>query len=721
LAASWSDGGAQTHTITVPDSDATYTANYAAPVTVTSSPGTGSGYVTVDSTPVSTPYTASWIVGSTHTIAAASPVSCGLGCQYVWQSWSDGGAQSHTITVPSAATTYTATFQQQFQLTMAVDPSGAGSTTPAAGTYWYDADSAVPISATPASGFEFVSWSATGPGYSGLLTSTTITMTGPIAETANFQRIPLVTLTVSYQVNGGGAGFSAPTMSYVEGGVNKTYTLTQTPAAVAVDKGSAWSVAPNPLGGSNSSERWYADQALSGTATSNATIVFAFQHQYSLTLSYSVSGGGSGYSPPSFTGTLNGGSTSVTLAAAPSPYWFDAGTQWSVAPNPLAGSTSSERWFSSQPLNGTVASAITLAFNYQHQYLLSMLVNPSGAATTTPQEGSSWQVAGATVTIQASPTRGAFQSWTGTGSGSYSGTENPATVTISSPINETANIVEMANVRIESSIQSGSGAVIVDGESFPTPYLTTWLIGEQHNVSAPSPVSCGSGCQYDFAYWSDGGARTHTVTAQTSNITLTAYYVKEYSLTILSSVGGSTNPLSGTYWYVDGDVASVSASPEQGYSFTGWLLDGQNAGSSNPLLVTMSGPHTVAPEFTSLRTPFCVYVFTDPVGLLPAPTMTPSSCPMLPGTVVTVTAQPISNWQFVEFTVTNTTFSRNNMSVTFTMPPASVSVVAHYKYVGSGAPSGGLAVPAGDVPITALFSVAALAVLLARMRRRRGC
>jgi hypothetical protein len=133
----------------------------------------------------------------------------------------------------------------------------------------------------------------------------------------------------------------------------------------------------------------------------------------------------------------------------------------------------------------------------------------------------------------------------------------------------------------------------------------------------------------------------------------------------------------------------------------------------------MNGPHSVSAKFFSLNTPLCAYVNTDPPGLIPSLAVTPSGCPISPGTQVTVTAQPISNWKFVEFTVTNTTISRNGMTVTFTMPPVSVSVIAHYKYVGSDAPAGGLSVPAEDIPLTALFSVIALAVLLSHVRRRR--
>jgi hypothetical protein len=85
---------------------------YVSGITITSNPQ-GSGYVTVDDVAVTTPYTHAWVFGSTHRIAAVSSVSCGTGCQYFFTGWSDGGAQSHTITVPSRPTTYTATFQKE--------------------------------------------------------------------------------------------------------------------------------------------------------------------------------------------------------------------------------------------------------------------------------------------------------------------------------------------------------------------------------------------------------------------------------------------------------------------------------------------------------------------------------------------------------------------------------------------------------------------------------
>jgi hypothetical protein len=94
-------------------------------VTVTSYPAIGSGFLTVDGIAYDTPHVFSWTAGSLHTLVASSPVSCGAGCQYVFVQWSDGGAQSHTITVPSEAITYTAIYKTQYQITIGAQAMGA--------------------------------------------------------------------------------------------------------------------------------------------------------------------------------------------------------------------------------------------------------------------------------------------------------------------------------------------------------------------------------------------------------------------------------------------------------------------------------------------------------------------------------------------------------------------------------------------------------------------
>jgi glucose/arabinose dehydrogenase len=68
--------------------------------------------VTLDGQPHVTPYTELNVVGMQRTIGAISPQTLG-GVSYAFTSWSDGGAASHNISVPSAATTYTASFTAQ--------------------------------------------------------------------------------------------------------------------------------------------------------------------------------------------------------------------------------------------------------------------------------------------------------------------------------------------------------------------------------------------------------------------------------------------------------------------------------------------------------------------------------------------------------------------------------------------------------------------------------
>ncbi|HTM43918.1 MAG TPA: PQQ-dependent sugar dehydrogenase [Polyangiaceae bacterium] len=67
--------------------------------------------LTLDGQPFTSPYTVTGVAGILRQIAVSSPQAMN-GFGYVFNSWSDGGAQSHTITTPLSATTYTASFDQ---------------------------------------------------------------------------------------------------------------------------------------------------------------------------------------------------------------------------------------------------------------------------------------------------------------------------------------------------------------------------------------------------------------------------------------------------------------------------------------------------------------------------------------------------------------------------------------------------------------------------------
>jgi hypothetical protein len=64
----------------------------------------------------------------------------------------------------------------------------------------------------------------------------------------------------------------------------------------------------------------------------------------------------------------------------------------------------------------------------------------------------------------------------------------------------------------------------VNGTSSTAPFNRTVIQGSANGVAAPTPQTLAS-ATYDFSSWSDGGAATHTLTADT-NRSLTATYSK---------------------------------------------------------------------------------------------------------------------------------------------------------------------------------------------------
>ncbi|MBN1567288.1 MAG: putative Ig domain-containing protein [Acidobacteria bacterium] len=155
----------------------------AVPITIATHPAGRS--FTVDGTGYTTSQTFSWLSGSSHTISVATQQASG-GTRYVFANWSDGGASSHTITVPSGAATYTANFATQYRLTTAASPSGGGSISadPVSTDGYYDSGSSVQLTAAASSGYTFAGW---GGALSGTANQQILTMSAPQSVTATFR------------------------------------------------------------------------------------------------------------------------------------------------------------------------------------------------------------------------------------------------------------------------------------------------------------------------------------------------------------------------------------------------------------------------------------------------------------------------------------------------------------------------------------------------------
>ena len=209
-------------------------------------------------------------------------------------------------------------------------------------------------------------------------------------------RTPLGTipLALSYSVVGGGSGYSPPILTYRVNGTVQTAPLGTTQTTYGVDPGSTWSVSLQ-LPGSSATERWQTAQAVNGTSSSAGSESITYYHQYLETVSYSVGGGGSGYSAPVLSGQEFGAAVSLPVGTSPASYWLDSATVYS-ATDPLAGSSSNERWFAPAG-QGSVTSSESIVIAYGHQFYLAMT---GGAAA------SRWYDSGTQATVSQPVTYG---------------------------------------------------------------------------------------------------------------------------------------------------------------------------------------------------------------------------------------------------------------------------------------------------------------------------
>src|SRR5437762_12385080 len=118
-----------------------------------------------------------------------------------------------------------------------------------------------------------------------------------------------------------------------------------------------------------------------------------------------------------------------------------------------------------------------------------------------------WKNSGTTISIAATPTNNnqvsySFSGWTGSGTGSYSGTNNPASITMSGPITENAGFTQNP-VQITIQTTPANRSFTVDGSAYSSTQTLSWTPGSSHTIATTSPQSGGTGVQYLWKNWSD--------------------------------------------------------------------------------------------------------------------------------------------------------------------------------------------------------------------------
>ncbi len=260
-------------------------------------------------------------------------------------------------------------------------------------------------------------------------------------------------------------------------------------------------------------------------------------------------------------------------------------------------------WSDGGALSHTVtpqAGAQTITANFRTEHQLHMIVD--GAGSVTPQTG--WYNPGAAVTIQADPDGGqTFNDWEGSGAGSYTGTDNPASVTMNGPITQTAHFTGSGATRKITITAAPPGRrIMVDGQTITSQKSYDWTVGSTHQIETVSPQIGSPGRRYIWKSWSTGEAMKHDWTVPAGPaVTITAAFDMEYQLTMVAGTGGSVQPASS--WYAISEQVQLQATPNAGYVFDRWEGTGPNAysGSQNPITITLTNPLTEAAHFTMIN------------------------------------------------------------------------------------------------------------------------
>jgi hypothetical protein len=209
---------------------------------------------------------------------------------------------------------------------------------------------------------------------------------------------------------------------------------------------------------------------------------------------------------------------------------------------------------------------------------------------------SGWKNSAATVSITATPSTGySFNSWTGTGTGSFSGSTNPASIIMNGPITETASFTQNP-VQVTVQTSPAGLSFSVDGTTYTATQTFAWVPGSSHTIATTSPQNGATGVRYVWTSWTGGGAISHIV-APSTNRTYTANFNTQYFLTMSHGTGGTVTPASA--WKNSGTTVSIHATPANGYSFTTWTGSGTGSysGTNNPASITMNGPITETASF----------------------------------------------------------------------------------------------------------------------------
>jgi hypothetical protein len=367
------------------------------------------------------------------------------------------------------------------------------------------------------------------------------------------------------------------------------YTYANLPVNnIWVDSGTTFHWSTDISGGAGKQFVETGDSGLTSPIMASGTSSATYKTQYYLTVtSAHDTAGGAGWYDSSSTAyaTLTDGTVS---GGAGTQYVF---TSWGT-------DASGTSYAQSDAI--TMDGPKTALANWKTQYTLTMAAN---FGTTSPVAGDHWYDAGSLVTISAAaPSAGAGEryvwvGWAGTGTVSYTGTDNPATdaVTMDGPVTESSSWTHQYYLTVDN---GGHGTIGGEG----------WYdanVNAQATIT-PLTVAGTTGTQYVFAGWSGdatGSGSPSNDILMDGPKTATGGWKTQYLLYVITDPTGLSpqpirNPLgqagpTNGWWYDASTSVTVTAQASSGHVFDHWDVDGATQGNGvNPVIISMGGSHT---------------------------------------------------------------------------------------------------------------------------------
>jgi uncharacterized repeat protein (TIGR02543 family) len=389
---------------------------------------------------------------------------------YLFENWTEGG----TIVSTNVSYAFTVTGNRAvvanfslitYSVSTSSSPS-AGGTTSGGGTF--NPGTSATVTATPASGYQFLNWTEGGIAVS---TNPSYTFLVNVNRTlvATFQSISFITVNTISSPGSGGTTTGAGT--YAAGSI---ISVTSTPAT-------GYQFANWTEGGSVVST----STSYSFTASANRTLVANFSQ-----ITYVVSTS----SNPAAGGTSTGGGgfnygSSVTVTATPaSGYLF---VNWTEGGSAI--STNASYTF-------TVTSGRTIVANFS-QIIYTVTTSSSPAAGGT-SSGDGTYSSGSSATVTATPSTGyQFVNWTQ--GGSSVSTSASYSFTVTSNITLVANFTQ-ATCTVTTSSSPAAGGTTTGGGGY--------------NYGASATVTAAPASGYLFVNWTEGGSAVSTNASYTFTV-----------------------------------------------------------------------------------------------------------------------------------------------------------------------------------------------------------